>query len=69
MRNKFTPKFIEPYISIYKNEGFKGLIKKGGVKLFIYIIIFYLIRDTILYVIPFIIAYYGISNIKLFFGF
>ena len=69
MRNRLLPKFIKPYILFYKESGFKGLIKKGGIKLFIYVIIFYLIRDTILYVIPFIIAYYGLSNIKYYFGF
>ena len=69
MRNRLLPKFIKPYILIYRETGFKGLLKKGGIKLFLYIVIFYLIRDTILYVIPFILAYYGLSNIKIFFGF
>ena len=60
-KNIFIPKIIKPYIKIFKEKGVKGLIKEGGIKLFVFIFIFYLIRDTILYVIPFLIAYYGIN--------
>tara|TARA_B100000131_G_C17968933_1_gene553599 strand:+ start:572 stop:775 length:204 start_codon:yes stop_codon:yes gene_type:complete len=61
--DKLLPKIIKEYIDILKNEGFKALIKKGGYKLFLIIFIYYLIRDTILYVIPFLIAYYGFNNL------
>ena len=61
--DKLLPKIIIEYIDIFKNEGFKALIKKGGYKLFLIIFIYYLIRDTILYVIPFLIAYYGFNNL------
>ena len=60
---KLLPKIIREYLDILKNEGFKALIKKGGYKLFLIIFIYYLIRDTILYVIPFLIAYYGFNNL------
>ena len=63
IKKKLIPKFIKPYIDIYRELGFSGLIKKGGYKLLITIIIFYLIRDTILYVIPFLMVYYGMKNI------
>ncbi len=43
-------KEFKRYKSIYKEEGFKGLWKKGGWKLFLFIVGFYLIRDTILYI-------------------
>ena len=50
------PKFIKKYTDIYKNDGFKGLVKKGGWKLLFYFFIFYLIRDTILYIlIPYLV--------------
>ena len=58
MKNILIPKIIKPYITIFKLEGVKGLIKKGGIKLLLIVFIFYLIRDTILYVIPFLVAYY-----------
>ena len=63
LQEKLTPKIFMPYIQVYKEKGFKALIKKGGYKLFLYIIIFYLIRDTILYILIPLIAYYGINNL------
>ena len=54
--NFLKPKFIKKYTDIYKNDGFKGLVKKGGWKLLCYFFIFYLIRDTILYIlIPYLV--------------
>ncbi len=51
------PKFIRKYTQIYKEDGFKGLVKKGGWKLLFYFFMFYLIRDSILYLlIPYLIA-------------
>ena len=63
MRNRLIPNFIKPYILIYREVGFKGLVKKGGIKLLMYVMVFYLIRDTILYVIPFLLAYYGLISV------
>ena len=54
-RNPF--KFIPKYVKIFKEDGFKGLIKEGGWKLLIYFFLYYLIRDTILYIlIPYLIV-------------
>ncbi|MFT4902965.1 MAG: hypothetical protein ACI84S_000668, partial [Thalassomonas sp.] len=36
---------------IYKQHGFKGVIKEGGWKIVIYFFLFYLIRDSFLYII------------------
>ena len=48
---------MSKYTDIYRKEGFKGLIKKGGWKLLVAFFVFYLIRDLILYVlIPYLIA-------------
>ena len=58
--NFLKPKFIKKYTDIYKNDGFKGLVKKGGWKLFFYFFIFYLIRDTILYILIPYLAWQGI---------
>jgi len=55
-KHALTPKFLIKYISIYKEEGFKGVIKKGGWKLLLYFFLFYLIRDSILYIlIPYLV--------------
>ena len=52
-----TPKWVDFYANIYRQEGFKGVIKKGGWKLVIAFFLFYLIRDSILYLlIPFLVA-------------
>ena len=57
MKKIFIPKWMSKYTDIYRKEGFKGLLKKGGLKLIIGFIIFYLIRDVILYIlIPYMIA-------------
>tara|TARA_B100000029_G_scaffold314303_1_gene306697 strand:+ start:199 stop:402 length:204 start_codon:yes stop_codon:yes gene_type:complete len=61
--DKMVPNLIKEYIKIYKKYGLKELFKQGGYKLILIIFIYYLIRDTILYVIPFLIAYYGINNL------
>ena len=50
-------KFFKKYIKIFKESGFKGLIKEGGWKLLIGFFLYYLIRDTILYIlIPYLIV-------------
>ena len=50
-------KFLAKYIKIFKESGFKGLIKEGGWKLLIGFFLYYLIRDTILYIIiPYLIV-------------
>lgn len=42
---------------IWKKDGFKGLYKKYGFKLFIFFIVYYLIRDSLIYIIlPWLIA-------------
>ncbi len=46
----FTPDFMKVYIAIYKKEGFKGIVRKGGWKILFYFFMFYLIRDTIIYI-------------------
>ena len=44
-------------ILIIKNHGFKALIKQKGWKIFLIIFLYYLVRDTLLYVIiPLLIA-------------
>lgn len=49
-RKWITPGIVQKYTDVYRQEGFKGVIKKGGWRLLIGIILFYLIRDSILYI-------------------
>ena len=52
----FAPKFIQNWKAEIKEKGLKGFIKHHGWKVFAGIFAYYLIRDTLLYiVIPFLI--------------
>ena len=55
--NLFKSKFLIKYTKIYKEDGFKGVLKEGGWRMITYFVLFYLIRDTILYIIiPYLIV-------------
>ena len=57
IRNLFKSKLLIKYTKIYKQDGFKGVLKEGGWRLLVYFFLFYLIRDTILYIIiPYLIV-------------
>jgi|TARA_B100000085_G_scaffold157490_1_gene143029 hypothetical protein len=51
IKEKLIPKFLRKYVFYLKEHGFKKTIKKFGWKLFAVIFLFYLIRDSILYII------------------
>jgi hypothetical protein len=52
----FAPQFFQNWKAEIKENGWKGFIKHHGWKVFAGIIVYYLIRDTLLYiVIPFLI--------------
>mgnify|MGYP000139614871 FL=1 len=56
-KNPVKIKSLEKYIAIFKEDGFKGLIKEGGWRLLFFFFMYYLIRDTILYIIiPYLIV-------------
>ncbi len=56
-RNFLTPRFMKPYVKIIQEEGFKSFFKKAGPKVIVIIVLYYLIRDSILYLlIPYLIA-------------
>lgn len=52
----FMPKWIVEANEVRKAEGIRGMIKKGGWRLLAAFFIFYLIRDTLLYVVPFMLG-------------
>lgn len=54
--DRLTPKFMRKYIQIWREEGWRAALKAAGWKLIVGIILYYLIRDTILYIlIPYLI--------------
>jgi len=59
-RNKLVPGFIRDYVKIWKEEGFKALIKQKGWRVFAIIFFYYLIRDSILYILIPYLVYKGI---------
>jgi hypothetical protein len=58
--NLLRPKWAVEWRAIIKNEGVKAFIKQKGWKFLIAFILFYLIRDSILYI---IIPYLIINNV------
>ena len=60
LKNKLIPKFLKEYIIYYQENGFKKTIQKFGLKLIVTIIVFYFVRDTILYI---IIPYFALKGI------
>ena len=61
-KEKLIPKFLLKYIIYYQEHGFKKTIKEFGWKLFAIIFIYYLVRDSILYIIIPYFAMKGIFN-------
>jgi len=52
-----TPKWIKKYITIYKDYGFKGLIKKTPIWVLVLLFLFFLLKGIFFYVlIPYFIT-------------
>ena len=62
MRKFLKPPWLEKYTEIYRKAGWRGIVKSGGVKLIIAFFLFYLIRDTILYIVPVYLAIHGMQS-------
>ena len=62
LKNKLIPNFLKEYIIYYQENGFKKTIQKFCIKLIATIIVFYFVRDTILYIIIPYLALKGIFN-------
>jgi hypothetical protein len=55
--NILRPRFIKEWIALWKKVGFRGFVKEKGWKVVAAIILYYLIRDTFLYIIlPILVA-------------
>ena len=55
------PEFIKDWLNIYRERGLLPLLKTKGWSVVITLFLFYLIRDTILYI---FIPYIAFSNIR-----
>jgi hypothetical protein len=57
LRRFLKPKIIREWTAIWREAGFKGLVREKGWKILIVLFIFYLIRDSFLYIlIPYLVA-------------
>lgn len=57
LKSIFSKEKGREYREVFKQHGFKGLVKRYGWKLVVAVFMYYLIRDTILYIlIPYLIA-------------
>ena len=45
----YRPKFIQTWLELYHKGGLKHLLKKKGWKIMLSFFLFYLVRDSILY--------------------
>ena len=55
------PRFINEWMDIKKQGGLKLLFQKKGWQVILAVVIFYLIRDTILYI---VIPYIGFTSLR-----
>jgi hypothetical protein len=49
-------KFIQEYIAVFKEDGFKGVLRKGGWKILIIFFMFFLVKGLLWLLIPYLIA-------------
>ncbi len=57
LKSIFSKEKGKEYRQVFKEQGFKGLVKKYGWKVVVAVFLYYLIRDSILYIlIPYLIA-------------
>ncbi|MBD3225069.1 MAG: hypothetical protein GF313_10100 [Caldithrix sp.] len=57
---RLAPKFIKEWVTLIRENGIREFLKQKGWKFLAVIVLYYLIRDTILYI---IIPYLVINNI------
>ena len=51
LRKNLTPSFIREWLGILKEQGFAALLKQKGWKVVITFFLFYLVRDSLIYLI------------------
>ncbi len=58
----FRPRFMQSWLDAYQRGGIKELLSKKGWKVLLAFFLFYLVRDSILYIIIPWIGYNHLSN-------
>jgi len=54
---RLTPKLLRPVRQVFRTQGFRGIIRTYGWKAFLGFFCYYLVRDSILYLlIPYLVA-------------
>tara|TARA_B100000212_G_scaffold302720_1_gene249133 strand:- start:176 stop:379 length:204 start_codon:yes stop_codon:yes gene_type:complete len=61
IKHIFSIDFLKSCKNTLKNDGFKALIKKEGWSIVVIFFLFYLVRDSIIYI---LIPYVGISGLS-----
>lgn len=56
----WKPKFMSEWLGIFREKGFRGFIKEKGWKIVLVFFLYYLVRDSLVYI---IIPYLVINNI------
>ncbi|MBC8467066.1 MAG: hypothetical protein HOC41_05625 [Candidatus Marinimicrobia bacterium] len=56
------PKFLQNWLKLYRDGGFLYLLKEKGFVVLVSFFLFYLIRDSILYIVIPYLAYSNISS-------
>ncbi len=55
--DKITPKFVREARATFRESGFRGVVKRYGWKVFAAFFLYYLIRDSFLYIfIPYVLT-------------
>ena len=54
IRNLFKSKFLRKYTKIYKEDGFKGVLKEGGWRVVGIFFLFFLIKGMLWLIIPYL---------------
>lgn len=51
LRRLWKPRFIAEWTALWREHGFRGFVKKKGWKFVAAVVLFYLIRDALLYLV------------------
>jgi|APSaa5957512535_1039671.scaffolds.fasta_scaffold01654_6 hypothetical protein len=57
----YRPDFIQSWLELYRKGGFNNLLKEKGIKVLLLFTLFYLIRDSIIYI---IIPYFAFDSFR-----
>jgi hypothetical protein len=57
VKNIYNPPFVKAWVSLIREKGLKQFVREKGWKLVVAVFLFYLVRDSVLYIlVPILIA-------------